>query len=75
MAYINGIHSLGHQSSMRSETSKRDSTKRWINALANAEQAHTLLREAARSAHEGKLTEAEDMARAGVNQLRLRSVI
>ena len=75
MAYINGIRSLGHQSSKRSETRKRESTEMWTNALANAEQAHKLLREAANSAKEKQFREAEDMASAGVNQLKLRFVI
>src|SRR5438034_11729712 len=75
MAYINGIRSLGHQSSMRSKTRKRDSTEKWVDALAHAEEAHKLLREAHKLVTEQRFTEAEDMASAGVDKIRLRSVI
>jgi|GraSoiStandDraft_37_1057305.scaffolds.fasta_scaffold420237_1 hypothetical protein len=75
MAYINGIRALGHQSSNRSRVKKRSSTGKWTSALSSAEKAHWLLREAAKVAKNGQCEEAERMASAGIDQLKLRSVV
>ena len=43
MGYINGLRSFGHRSQLaaaRSISKKSESTDKWINALARAEQAH-----------------------------------
>jgi hypothetical protein len=54
MAYINGLRSFGHMSKLKatqSKTKKRKSTGKWMDALAKAEYAHLLCREAAELAH------------------------
>src|SRR5436853_120071 len=52
MGYINGLRSFGHRSELaakRSRTKKREreSTGKWMDALARAERAHWLCRKAA----------------------------
>ncbi|OLE53260.1 MAG: hypothetical protein AUG51_14055 [Acidobacteria bacterium 13_1_20CM_3_53_8] len=77
MAYINGLRSFGHRSELaaaRSKSQKRESTGKWMNALARAEHAHWLCREAAELARKGKQKEAEESARRGINELKERSV-
>ncbi|KAN0070542.1 hypothetical protein V8E54_011411 [Elaphomyces granulatus] len=69
MAYVNGIRSLGHQSRVRSGLG--GSSEKWTAAIASAEKAHWLLREAAQTARDGKFDEAERMASDGVDQLKL----
>ncbi|KAL1965980.1 hypothetical protein VTN77DRAFT_4920 [Rasamsonia byssochlamydoides] len=71
MAYINGIRALGDRSSSRSKVKKRSSTEKWASALTRAENAHWLLREAAKAAQEGHFKESETMASNGVEQLKL----
>lgn len=75
MAYVNGIRSLEHRSRVRSGLSTEKSTEKWTAAIASAEKAHWLLREAAQTARDGKFDEAERMASDGVDQLKLRSVV
>jgi hypothetical protein len=78
MAYINGIRSFGHRPQMaaaRSKSKKRASTEKWVDALARAEHAHLLLREAAVLASKGKIQEAEDSAVRGIDELKERLVI
>jgi hypothetical protein len=77
MVYINGLRSFGHASELRAARSKsthRESTGRWMEALARAEHAHWLCREAAELARKGKKMEAEELARMGINELKERSV-
>ena len=77
MAYINGLRSFGHRSQLtaaRSISKKRESTDKWINALARAEQAHWLCRKAAELAREERFKEAEETAIRGINELKERSV-
>jgi len=77
MAYINGLRSFGHKSTMaaaRTRSKKRESTGKWEDALAGAERAHSLCREAAELAHRGKFKEAEESATRGINELKERSV-
>jgi hypothetical protein len=54
---------------------KRASTGNWVDALAKAEHAHLLLREAAVLAESGKIQEAEENAKRGVNELRERLAV
>lgn len=75
MAYINGIRAFGDRSMKLSQAKKRLSTEKWMDALALAEKAHWLLREAAIAAKDGKLEEAEKMADDGLTELKSRSVI
>jgi hypothetical protein len=77
MGYINGLRSLGHRSELtakRSRTKKRESTDKWMGALARAEHAHWLCRKAAELAHEGKIEEADECATRGIDELKERSV-
>ena len=77
MAYINGLRSFGHRSELaakRSRTKKRESTGKWMDALARAERAHWLCRKAAELAREGKFKEAEECATRGIDELKERSV-
>jgi hypothetical protein len=77
MAYINGLRSFGHKSEMaaaRTKSKKRESTGKWRDALARAERAHLLCREAAELVYEGKIDEAEESATRGINELEERSV-
>jgi hypothetical protein len=77
MGYINGLRSFGHRSELvakRSRTKKRESTDKWIDALARAERAHWLCRKAAELAREGKEEEAEECATRGINELKERLV-
>ncbi|OXV06001.1 hypothetical protein Egran_06231 [Elaphomyces granulatus] len=67
MAYVNGIRSLGYRSRVRSGLS----SEKWTAAIASAEKAHCLLREAAQTARDGKFDEAERMASDGVDPLKL----
>jgi hypothetical protein len=72
MAYINGLRSFGHKSELaatKSKSKKRESTEKWIGALAKAEYAHMLCREAADLAHEGMTVEAEETAIRGIKEL------
>jgi len=77
MAYINGLRSFGHRSEMAAAqmiSKKRESTGKWKDALARAERAHFLCREAAELARKGKIEEAEESAIRGINELKERSV-
>ena len=79
MGYINGLRSFGHKSELaakRSQTKnqKRESTGKWIDALARAERAHWLCRKAAELGSEGKVEEAEEYAIRGIDELKERSV-
>jgi hypothetical protein len=65
MAYINGLRSFGHRSEMlppQTKSKKHESTGKWKDALARAERAHLLCREAAELSREGKTEEAEESA-------------
>ena len=78
MAYINGLHSFGHRSKLaakRPRSKKRESTKKWMDALAKAECAHFLCREAAELAKRRMFEEAEETATRGINELKERLVI
>jgi hypothetical protein len=58
MAYINGLRSFGYRSEMaaaQTKSKKSESTGKWKDALARAERAHLLCREAAELARKGKL--------------------
>jgi hypothetical protein len=72
MAYINGLRSFGHRSEMAAAQTK--SNGKWKDALARAEHAHLLCREAAELAHKKKFKEAEESAMRGINELKERSV-
>ena len=77
ISYINGLRSFGHKSKLaakRSQTKKRESTGKWIDALARAEHAHWLCRKAAELACEGKIEEADECATRGIDELKERSV-
>jgi hypothetical protein len=77
IAYINGLRSFGHrseQAAAREKSKKRKSTEKWVDALARAERAHWLCREAARLAREEKYDEADGSATRGINELKERSV-
>jgi hypothetical protein len=77
MAYINGLRSFGHRSQLRaarSKSQKRESTDKWIDALARAEHAHWLCRTAAELARNERFEEAEEIAIRGINELKERSV-
>jgi hypothetical protein len=77
MGYINGLRSFGHKSELaakRSRTKKRESTGKWMDALARAEHAHWLCRKAAELAREGKIEEADECATRGIDELKQRSV-
>jgi hypothetical protein len=77
MGYINGLRSFGHRSKLaakRSRTKKRESTEKWVDALARAKRAHWLCRKAAELAHEGKVEEAEEYATRGIDELKERLV-
>jgi hypothetical protein len=77
MGYINGLRSFGYRSELvakRSRTKKRESTGKWMDALARAEHAHWLCRKAAELGHEGKGEEAEEYAIRGINELKERLV-
>jgi hypothetical protein len=77
MAYINGLRSFGHKSKLaaaRSKSKKRKSTDKWVDALARAEHAHSLCREAAELASKRKFEEAEESATRGINELKERLV-
>ena len=77
MAYINGLRSFGHRSEMKAAqttSKKRESTGKWKDALARAERAHLLCREAAELGREGKIDEANESATRGINELKERSV-
>jgi hypothetical protein len=73
MAYINGLRSFGHRSELVAEQSrpkKRKSTEKWMDALARAEHAHSLCREAAELAQRGMLEKAEETAARGIVELK-----
>jgi len=53
---------------------KRESTGKWMDALAAAEHGHWLCRRAAELASEGKFAEAEELATRGISELKERSV-
>ena len=77
MGYINGLRSFGHKSELaakRSLSKNRESTSKWIDALARAERAHWLCRKAAELGSEGKVKEAEEYAIRGIDELKERSV-
>ena len=75
MGYINGLRSFGHKSELAAQrTKKRESTSKWMDALARAERAHWLCRKAAELAREGKGEEAEEYARRGIDELKERLV-
>ena len=77
MAYINGLRSFGHRSEIaaaQTKSKKRESTGKWRDALARAERAHLLCREAAELAREKKFKEAEESSTRGINELKERSV-
>jgi hypothetical protein len=77
MAYINGLRSFGHrseQAATRVRSKKRESTEKWIDALARAERAHFLCREAARLANEKSYDEADESAAKGIDELKERFV-
>jgi len=77
MGYINGLRSFGYRSELvakRSRTKKRESTGKWMDALARAERAHSLCRKAAELAREGKGEEAEECATRGIDELKERLV-
>jgi len=72
MAYINGLRSFGHKSNLaaaRSKSKKCASTEKWMDALARAERAHLLVREAAVLANKGDIQKAEEYAAKGVSEL------
>jgi len=69
MAYINGLRSFGHRSAEQSKSKKRSSTEKWMDALAKAEYAHSLCREAAELAQRGMFKEAEETATRGIVEL------
>ena len=78
MAYINGLRSFGHKSELkaaRSRSKKRESTDRWMEALAKAERAHFLCREAAALAQRTMFEKAEENATRGINELKERLVV
>ena len=73
MAYINGLRSFVHKSELaatQSKSKKRKSTEKWMDALAKAEYAHMLCREAAELASGGKFGEAEETAARGITVLK-----
>jgi hypothetical protein len=73
MAYINGLRSFGHKSELaaaQSRSKKRKSTEKWMDALAKAEYAHMLLREAAELAREEAFEKAEETAERGITMLQ-----
>ena len=77
MAYINGLRSFGNRSNLvasQSISKKRPSTEKWMDALAKAEYAHTLVRKAAmlarEGASEGEIEKAEEYAARGVDKLK-----
>jgi hypothetical protein len=73
MAYINGLRSFGHKSELaaaQSKSKKRKSTEKGMDALAKAEYAHMLCREAAELAKGGKFEEAEETAARGIIVLK-----
>ena len=73
MAYINGLRSFSHRSELaaaQSKSKKRKSTKKWIDALAKAEYAHLLCREAAELACQGMFEKAEETAAKGITSLQ-----
>ena len=75
MAYINGLRSFGHRSKLtakRLKQKKRKSTEKWMDALAKAEYAHFLYREAAVLAKKEIYKEAEESAARGVFLKKLR---
>ena len=77
MGYINGLRSFGYRSDLvakRSRTKKRESTGKWMDALARAERAHWLCRKAAELAREGKIKEAEEYTIRGIDELKERLV-
>jgi len=71
MAYINGLRSFGNKSKLtaaRSKSQRRESTDKWMDALARAERAHLLCREAAELAREKMFAEAEESATRGIDE-------
>ena len=75
MGYINGLRSFGHKSELAAQRTKnRESTSKWMDALARAERAHWLCRKAAELAREGKGEEAEEYATRGIDELKERLV-
>ena len=77
MGYINGLRSFGYKSELaasRSKSKKRESTSKWMDALARAERAHWLCRKAAKLCQEDKYEEAEESAIRGIYELKERSV-
>jgi len=72
MGYINGLRSFVNSSELaaaQSKSKKRKSTEIWLDALARAENAHLLCREAAELARGGMYEEAEDTAVRGITEL------
>jgi hypothetical protein len=59
----------------RSISKRRESTEKWMDALAKAERAHFLCREAAELARRGLIIESEESAQRGINELKERLVI
>ena len=77
MGYTNGLRSFGYKSELaasRSKSKKRESTSKWMDALARAERARRLCRKAAELGQENKYKEAEESAIRGINELKERSV-
>jgi hypothetical protein len=71
MAYINGLRSFGDKSRKLAKVSKTcPSTEMWLDALAKAESAHHLCREAAKQASMGKFDDAEKTAVSGIASLK-----
>jgi hypothetical protein len=73
MAYINGLRSFGHRSQLAaagSKSKRRESTAKWMDALAKAEHAHMLCREAAVLAQGRMYKEAEETAARGIDMLK-----
>ena len=77
MAYINGLRSFGHRSEQAAtcvRAKKSEFAGKWIDALARAERAHFLCREAARLASEKSYDEADESAARGIDELKERLV-
>jgi hypothetical protein len=73
MAYINRLRSFGHRSELvaeQSKSKKSKSTEKWMDALARAEYAHSLCREAAELGQRGMFEEAEETAARGIVELK-----
>ena len=78
MAYINGLRSFGHKSELKAQRSKhkkRQSTEKWVDALAKVDHAHPPRREAAELAKKEMYKEAEECAARGVKELSEKLVV